>query len=609
MEAPSKRSYRECATASTPDDDDAGRWNLNQEAMSSIDPRWITWATWGFVALGVATRTCRYFLRFPLWCDEAYVAVNFADRGFGELAAPLDFGQVCPLLFLWGELAVVKVFGFTEWSLRLLPYLAGVGSVFVFHHVAARLLRGVALLTAMAVFGVAYYPIRHAVEVKPYSFDLLVALVLMALVVRWWQRSDQTRWLWAMAVLTPIALGLSYPAVFVAGAASLVVFVELVRSARARGARLHEWAAFATFNVALVSSFLGWFLVVTAAQYESSVEVARTTEFWRDRFPPLTQPGQLLVWLLDTHVGRMMAYPIGGEHGGSVITFLCVCGGVVVLLKRRQRKLLALLLMPFALNLVAAALERYPYGGSARVAQHLAPAICLLAGMGAAAWMARARDPEVQRKRLVFTLAGLVIFGVGFMVRDLVHPYKTEYDARIRDVARCIWTSDAITVCLGQDLDEDFAVDAMNATQVAEAQYLANRRIYGEAVSSGVDGPLLAKVSADRPLRCVTFSLPDLPRDREAVAEWLERMQRRYDWTGYVAHDVPSYYRRDLGGKERFEIYEFVPKSTESPAVAADWRVHLSLEPVGGAAIDVARPDVTGGVLSHRPAADPALDR
>jgi hypothetical protein len=283
----------------------------------------------------------------------------------------------------------------------------------------------------------------------------------------------------------------------------------------------------------------------------------------------------------------------------------------VILSKRRQWKLLLLLLTPFALNLVAAALERYPYGGSARVAQHLAPSICLLAGLGAASWMARARDPEVQRRRLVFTLAGLVVFGVGFMVRDLVHPYKTEYDARIRDTVRCLWTSDAITVCLGQDLNEDFAVDAMNATQVAQAQYLANRRIYGAAVSAGAGEPLFAQISTDRPLRCVTFSLPDLPRDREAVAEWLDRMQRRYDWTGYVAHDVPSYNRRDLGGKERFEIYEFVPKATESPAVAADWRVHVSLEPFGGTVISDSGSDGAGNVITRRPedAADPTRNR
>ena len=54
-----------------------------------------------------------------------------------------------------------------------------------------------------------------------------------------------------------------------------------------------------------------------------------------------------------------------------------------------RRSLLLMLTAPFVLTLIAAALRLYPYGGSARVAQHLAPPICLLAGMGIASLLKR----------------------------------------------------------------------------------------------------------------------------------------------------------------------------------------------------------------------------
>ena len=50
----------------------------------------------------------------------------------------------------------------------------------------------------------------------------------------------------------------------------------------------------------------------------------------------------------------------------------------------RLEDLLLLLLTPFVLTFLAALAGKYPYGGSARIAQHLAPSLCLLAGTGAA---------------------------------------------------------------------------------------------------------------------------------------------------------------------------------------------------------------------------------
>ena len=49
-------------------------------------------------------RIARYTMNFPLWWDEAFVAVNLIRRGYLELLRPLDYGQVCPILFLWSEL-------------------------------------------------------------------------------------------------------------------------------------------------------------------------------------------------------------------------------------------------------------------------------------------------------------------------------------------------------------------------------------------------------------------------------------------------------------------------------------------------------------------------
>ena len=90
--------------------------------------RRLEWVTWAFVVLGVLLRLVRYAMDYPLWWDEAFVAVNFIRRDYLDLLRPLDYGQVCPILFLWAELTLVKLLGFSEWSLRLFPLVCAIAS-------------------------------------------------------------------------------------------------------------------------------------------------------------------------------------------------------------------------------------------------------------------------------------------------------------------------------------------------------------------------------------------------------------------------------------------------------------------------------------------------
>ena len=138
-----------------------------------IEPGWtdgrvIAWLRL-FLTLGVVLRLVRFALNHPLWRDETFLAANLVDRDFEGLTRPLDFGQVCPILFLWAEKGISLVFGFNERSLRLLPTVASIAGLPLFRHLAGRLLQGQALVLAVAILAVGYTPIRHGGEIKPYS--------------------------------------------------------------------------------------------------------------------------------------------------------------------------------------------------------------------------------------------------------------------------------------------------------------------------------------------------------------------------------------------------------------------------------------------------------
>ncbi len=560
-----------------------------------LGPERVRQLVWLFLALGVAVRLTRYLLRFPLWCDEGYLAVNFLDRGYWQLIEPLEYRQVCPLLFLWVELALVKLLGFSEYSLRLFSLVCGLASLAVFRHLAGRLLQGTALVLAVAVFAVSYPCVRYSAEVKPYGSDVLVSLVLLALAVEWLRAPQRYGFLWTLAALMPLAVGLSYPAVFVAGGVSLTVAVRLLRSGCARA-----WMAWAAYSVTLVASFVTYYVISTANQ--SAVALDATRLWWRDQFPPLASPAKLLVWLWSAHAGDMLSHPFGGRNSGSTLTLLCCLVAVTVLFRRRRSTLLVLCLAPFALNFMAAALQRYPYGGHVRVAMFLTPIVCLLAGLGAS-WLVErlAARRSGSAAPLMATIVLLALMAVGSMGRDLWRPYRSDSDRQIRDFARWFWSAkslDGEVVCLKTDLKQEFCPPLPEGDD--SALYLCNQRIYSPR-HMRQESAHVAQVSRTHPLRCVRFLSTRHEQDEAAFQRWLADMQSHYSPIGREDYRFPI---RTRSGRvvyvQSVEVYEFTPRTetavNDSPRPLAGERQAVSL--VGWEADG--EPDPTGSAPPAR---------
>jgi hypothetical protein len=535
---------------------------MTQEVGTPPGSRRLALATWAFVALGILLRVARYAMNYPLWWDEAFVAVNFIKRGYLDLLRPLDYAQVCPILFLWAELSVVKLIGFTEWSLRLFPLGCSLASVVLFRHVACRVLREGPALLATAIFAVSYHPIRHAADVKPYASDLFAAVALLAASFEWLRAPERTRWMWMLAAIAPVAIALSHPVVFVAGGI-MIGHAHPVWKAR----RSRVWCAFGTFALSAVVTFLVLYAWFTSAQAAATLATMQVQ--WKAAFPPLDDPRELARWLLKVHTGSMLAYPCGGENGASSLTLLLLALGTVLFWFRGNRVVLLNLLAPFGLALVAAAVKRYPYGGvadgsPARVMQYLVPSICLLAGLGGAALLALVRD---SRRRVRAICAVLVLLAsVGFVpvAAESLHPFRSVHAQRARQFARQFWpmiTQRAEPVCLRWDL----GLGEWNSTSLNVAIYLCNQMIYSPLRRHGGKASW-QNLSGERPLRCVlALADPEEPR----FAGWLQTMKRSYQLRESRSLVVNMAEPGARPRTENYFIFDFVPRDAE-PAPRGD---------------------------------------
>jgi hypothetical protein len=393
----------------------------------------------GLLLLGVVCRAVRYLLQFPYWGDESFLCLNFVDRDYLGLTRPLDGSQVAPFLWLWGELAVYHLLGGSELAMRLLPFLAGLGALGLFWHLTRQTLSPLAATLAFGLLAVARWPVSMSAFVKPYSFDLFMSLALLVPAVHWLRRPARVGGLALLAALVPVALLGSYPTVFVAGAVSLALLPQAWSSARGR--RWGVCALYLTYNLLMLATFLGYYLLISrdGLDPETGASTAFLKAYWADGFPPW-QPLPLARWLVLIHTGRMMAYPVGEANGGSALTFLLFVGGLWCFWGQRRFALMVLWLTPFALGLVAAFLGRYPYGGCCRLSQHVAPVVCLLAGAGAAGLIERLRDARVQVRWTRGVVFLLVVCGAGGVVADLYRPYRDEEALWTRKVVREVLT-------------------------------------------------------------------------------------------------------------------------------------------------------------------------
>jgi len=510
---------------------------------------WDRWS-WMILALSLTVlwRVVRYIMNAPLWGDEAFVANSLLLKNFWQLAGGLEHYQIVPLGFLWIEWVMTRLLGASEWALRLAPMIFGIAAVLVYTRLALRVLTPLAAIASTLIFAASYYPLRHAVELKPYGLDLFLATWVMLAMYGMLKSGARDKWV-RTAMLCAVAVWCSYPAIFVITGGLAVLFVNSWRA----GDRRDTWALVRVLVVACLS-FVVMFTTVGRAQLAASG--GTLGQDWVDAFPPTTGIWDFVKWMINAHTGRLFAYPNGSNNGGSIATFLLFCIGALRLL-RRDRWLLALLLAPFALTFSAAVLHLYPYAGSARIAQHLAPAICILAGNGLAgllAWRVRGTRNLQRRLAVIGSLAVLII--IAGTLRQIYKPYKSVGDFRNRQVVRELAQDAArnpVWIVFGQFGPGPGAPNWYDWAGPAARMRYYLLRYAPDPVLWAPDG---SSISGSRPTLLLRYQTPDSPFPADQFNAYLDLLSQKLG----APQSVTAY---DFGeGPERLTVYRFVPAKT-----------------------------------------------
>ncbi len=247
-------------------------------------------ATMTLVTLGIALRVWHFGANYSLNHDDICLALNLINRSARGLMHTLDFDQAAPLGFLWIEHAVVVLLGPGAWALRILPLLFGCVSVVLLARLARSLLPPFEAIAVVGFFSFSQALIESSIQVKPYSLDVLVTIILVGACLPLMRDAVRPRQTLIAVAAGTIALWFSFPALFLLGGMGLAIVAAAI--AEQAGGRLRRLLpVFGTWAISAAAAY--WFSMRPGLLDTNLVQMDFAYLF------PLARPARIVPWMTE----------------------------------------------------------------------------------------------------------------------------------------------------------------------------------------------------------------------------------------------------------------------------------------------------------------------
>jgi hypothetical protein len=340
-----------------------------------------------------------------LWFDEILLARNILQRPLLRLLTePLASRQVAPAGFLALERLAVVAFGPNDRALRLVPFVGALLALPLFWRVTTHVLAEPARTTARVLFAFSAPFIWYGSEVKQYSTDVLISLVLTCMALTLPAKLARGRWPVVALLAGPIACWLSTPAALLLGGLGAGLLLEAIQG-RWKGA---SWRpVLGVLAVWLVGAGLsaGFSLRVMSPDTHDFMQ-----HYWREAFLPLP-PWHVADLLWPIRQAESIFGDGGLQYGWYVVPLALGVIGLVTLVRLRRYCGVALA-APIVAAFLAAVAHVYPFSGRLMAFTMPALVIGLAEGIEQVArrvWNRTGVPPVVIRLLLIVPVLGPVV--------------------------------------------------------------------------------------------------------------------------------------------------------------------------------------------------------
>lgn len=300
-------------------------------------------------------RITQYLGGRSLVIDEARLALNIINKSYKELLGGLEPIQYAPVGFLWIEHLIVKLLGTSEYALRLWPLLAGLLSAFLFLLIMRKCANHCVTLIGMVIFAVSDGLIYYSSEVKQYSSDVTIAMLIILMMFTITQEGINFKNSVLLGVTGAIGVWISYPSVFVLAGGGIILGIQALRKLTNR-------------SLLLLMCIYGMWVVSFAFCYKISLlpslsvsDTAKFQKIWQGMFAPFP-PHSIseLKWYFKAPFQFFKNPPDFMLPG--LFLFATLIGSISMWHTRRKFEV-AFLLSPTVFALLGSALKIYPFFG------------------------------------------------------------------------------------------------------------------------------------------------------------------------------------------------------------------------------------------------------
>ena len=378
------------------------------------------------IGFGLVTRFQQFFVNRSLSQDEAMLALNIVHRSYAGLFRQLDFLQGAPIGFLALGKVAVQLFGENEYSLRLIPFIAGTLALVLFVFLAREAVAAKAVPLAVLLFALSDPLVNWTVYAKPYALDVLLTVLVLWLAFRLLDRPRTSAALIRFALVGAVAIWLSFASVFVlAGASTVLVGGAAVRKHWRQAALLTlasaSWLiSFAVFAATLLGnlSTLQQLECLACPEQLGTAAAASASDA-----QPAVWRATLGEFRYITGIGHFLER--GNNDLGLLVFLLALvfCAVGLYSLATRLPDAALMLLAPLLFMLVAWGLHRYPVLG--RTQLFLAVLFVLLLAEGVSYAVATSKRATA-RGLAILCATVIALFMAAPTIGHVAHPRRFE---------------------------------------------------------------------------------------------------------------------------------------------------------------------------------------
>ena len=337
--------------------------------------------------IGIAFILREYIGGRSFWLDEAALGINMF-KSFKDLLEPLNESQMAPILFLYAAKIPALFLGISDYSLRIIPLLSGIGSLVIFFLLSKQFLNKTAAIISLSLFILSDKLIYYATEFKQYSTEVFFSILLFYLFVLITENGLDVKKSILLGLVGIVAIWSSYTAIIIALSTAICLLYYFIKNKNKKG----------IIKTLIIGSI--WLLNITGEYLfyikTSTYKIVDMSYYWSFAFMPFPPKTTSDILWLPKSIKEFFIYIYRNDSNllsnytpliKDIFCYMLIAffiGGIVYTFLKKKGHISIFVLITFILAIIASAIKKYPF--NERTILYIAPLILFFAAIGI--WLA-----------------------------------------------------------------------------------------------------------------------------------------------------------------------------------------------------------------------------